>query len=142
MVNIEEWLEKERKKLGISEAELAQRASINQSVIYNAKTRNSLGPEVAVRLAHGLGRSQAEVFYELGLMTEKPGEIVIKDDVLRDIWKAVERMARDNRLALRVFIERIFVEDEGEKHFVERRDPARSDPSMGRRATDKADGSD
>ena len=85
-VVIEEWLEKQLREIGISEAELARRSGVDRAVVSNAKTRNSVGPDVAVKLARGLGRTQHEVFYELGLMTEKPGEFVILDPILADIW--------------------------------------------------------
>lgn len=109
MVNVEEWLLSEQAKLGgINEAELARKIGVDQGVIYNAKNRNSIGPDLARKIADGIGRSQQEVFYELGLMTEKPGDLIIKDPILADIWAMIDSMTPDEKLAARVLLERMF----------------------------------
>lgn len=128
-VVIEEWLDKQLEALGITDSELARRAGIDRSVISNAKTRNGVGPEVAVKIAKGLGRSQAEVFYELGLMTEKPGEMVIHDPVLADIWMKVSRMGEGEKLAALVLLETIINRggsDDGRKEQADSGTPRKS----------------
>lgn len=58
--------------------------------------------------AKAFGLSQAEVFYRAGLQTERPGDPVLVDPILADIWRMLGRMSERERLAAQVLLERMF----------------------------------
>lgn len=109
---VDAWLTRILDREGINEAELAKRGGFKQSVLSNAKDRNSIGPDIARKIADAIRRSQHEVFYELGLITERPGQLIIKDPILADIWSILGKMDNSEKSAVRMMLKRMVTRDE------------------------------
>lgn len=71
-LDFSDWLNKTLKSLGMFEVELRLHGDIESGTLSNAKARNSVGPELARQIAKGLGKPQAWVFYQLGIIDEDP----------------------------------------------------------------------
>jgi len=127
-----DWQRQQKKRLTAGEfAEWLGFENMTVNRWLNGKRRPTRGNAQALALKLGL-----EVYDVLGL--PRPDEAlyqinvswhILKDDEKASISKVIQRAAQ-KRLG--------FVPD----HWVERRDLSRSDPSIGRRATDKGNGND
>lgn len=100
MKDIAEWIDSKLAERKWADADLARAAGIYTGTIANIKTRNRIGPEAARKIAAAFEMREDELFYELGLLSQKPGEVVIHDPILR--------MSEQERIAARVFIEKMF----------------------------------
>ena len=105
---ISDWLDAKLAGLGWSDADLARESGVYSGTISNIRKRNKIGPDSARKFAEAFKMTQADLFFELSIMTEKPGDVVIHDPILADIWRMVERMSEQERIAARLFLEKFF----------------------------------
>lgn len=110
MKDIAEVLDSKMRERGWKDADLARASGVYTGTIANVKTRNKIGPDIARKFAKAFEMREDEFFYELGLISQKPGNVVIHDPVLADIWRMVENMAEPERIAARLFLEKFFGE--------------------------------
>lgn len=104
MTDIGAWLEARLAEKHWIMADLVRASGVSSGTAANAVKRNSVGPDVAASWAKALGLRQDQVFYELGLTTERPGDVVIHDPILADIWRLLQAMTDEERIAARVLL--------------------------------------
>lgn len=81
MTDVTEWLASTLKACGLTEAEMRQKGGIESGSLSNAKSRNSVGSELAKQIAKGLGKPQTWVFFQLGIIDEDPEGLLSQLDV-------------------------------------------------------------
>jgi len=84
------------------------------------------------KLAIHFGTTSRHIY---GLLGQKPPDDL--DDIGEQIGAIIYRLTPKEKLRLKERLERENGDGDGDGHFIERRDPSRSNPSIGRRATDK-----
>jgi transcriptional regulator with XRE-family HTH domain len=90
-----EWLEAEMTRRGWTQAELARRADVYQSVIGGILSRQRpLSADTARRLSRALGMSQHRLFVIAGLIDD---EKTVEETILVEIARIMSRMDDDSR---------------------------------------------
>lgn len=105
---ISDWLDAKLAELDWNDADLARASGVYSGTISNIRKRNKIGPDSARKFAEAFKMTQADLFFQLGLQDEKPGDVIIHDPVLADIWRMIERMSEQERIAARLFLEKFF----------------------------------
>ncbi len=102
------WLDEKLAERQWSDADLSRASGVYTGTISNVRSRNKIGPEVARKFAKAFKMREDDLFYELGLLSQAPGEVVIHDPILADLWRMFHAMSEQERIAARVFVEKMF----------------------------------
>jgi len=140
------WLDGELKERGWSDNQLAKSAKINSGTVSRIRSGTSPGWDVCAAIANAFKINPEIVMRMVGLL---PKPIDYNPKVEEMLWKFSEMGEDDQNEMLhiaRMKADRI----RGKRPMVEfapgvfgdRRNPNRSDPSIGRRTTDKGNGCD
>lgn len=108
MTDFTSWLEKQLEGRGLSKSEFATLAEIDTGTISNLLNgMRKPGPEICRKVARALKLPQAVVFYEAGILTEKP-DFPDFDPVALDILSSLENRTAAEKQAAKSTLEALF----------------------------------